>query len=180
MPLTKTKKDNIMKKIKLIKKHIKDKSDKILHYCKQSITFVSKIPHFISITFFSNKHKTMPNTHKNTTFTRNQEVKKIGSFVNNEIILGKANGKYLFLNKSKHNVFAQTKTSKTTAIPMMKLLICEKSYIVNDIKLQLFSTTSKYRQQISNKVFLWNPDSQKGLSHRYNPLNAIEDSCTIC
>lgn len=170
-----------MKKFKLIKKHIKDKSDKILHYCKQSITFIDKIPRLILITLFSKKHKAMPDAHKNTSFTRNQEVKKIGSFVKNEMIIGKANSNYLFLDGNKHHLaFAQTKSSKTTAMPMMKLVMCEKSDVVSDIKLQLFSITTKYQQSMGNKVLLWNPSSREGISHRYNPLNVIKDSRTTC
>ncbi len=138
--------------------------------------FISALP-FLFIVLFSIKQKKKPNTYGDARFASYKEVKKAGLFAKKGIFLGKAYGRYLFLDGFEHLiVFAPTGTGKTTTMTMMNLLTWKESCIVSDIKLQLFSTTSKYRQSIGNKVFLWNPGSREGISHCYNPLDVIVDS----
>lgn len=140
--------------------------------------FISAFP-FILIALLTSKHKKKPNTYGDARFATYKEVKKAGLFAKKGIFLGKAYGRYLFLDGYEHLiVFAPTGTGKTTTLTMMNLLTWKESCIVSDIKLQLFSTTSKYRQSIGNKVFLWNPGSREGISHCYNPLDVIVDNRT--
>ncbi len=138
--------------------------------------FISTIP-FIFVALLTIKHKKKPNTYGDARFATYKEVKKAGLFAKKGIFLGKAYGKYLFLDGYEHLiVFAPTGTGKTTTLTMMNLLTWKESCIVSDIKLQLFSTTSKYRESIGNKAFLWNPGSREGISHCYNPLDVIVDN----
>ncbi len=137
---------------------------------------ISTLP-FLFIVLFSIKQKKKPNTYGDARFATYKEVSKAGLFAKKGIFLGKAYGRYLFLDGYEHLiVFAPTGTGKTTTMTMMNLLTWKESCIVSDIKLQLFSTTSKYRQSIGNKVFLWNPGSREGISHCYNPLDVIVDN----
>lgn len=93
-------------------------------------------------------------------------VKKAGLFSEQGIILGKIFGKTLCLDGYEHvTLFAPTGLGKTVTLTIINLLYWKDSAVVNDIKLTLFEHTSKYRQDMGQKVFLWNPASPKGITH---------------
>lgn len=91
------------------------------------------------------------------------------------VIVGKRGHDSLYSNGFEHLlVFAPSGAGKTTSISMPNLFHFPYSCVVNDVKLTLFNTTSKYRETtLGHQCYLWNLSSKEGQTHRYNPLSNI-------
>lgn len=99
---------------------------------------------------------------------------KDGKIDNNGIIIGMYNNQLLrFGGQQFVALGAPTRSGKGVGIVIPNLLDYPNSCVVQDIKLECFEYTSKYRKEILKQdIFLFNPYSFK--THRYNPLFYID------
>ena len=103
-----------------------------------------------------------------------QEINKAGLFARDGLILGKYKGKYLISDTPTHCiVIAPTRSGKGVGIVVPNLLNWPDSLICLDIKHENFRKTAGFRKEHGHDVFMWSPLDQNGLSHRYNPLDAV-------
>lgn len=103
-----------------------------------------------------------------------QEIKNAGLFAKEGIILGKYKDKYLISSSLTHCiVIAPTRSGKGVGIVLPNLLNWPDSLICLDIKHENFRKTAGFRESHGHDVFMWSPLDQNGLSHRYNPLDAV-------
>ncbi|EEZ95944.1 type IV secretory system conjugative DNA transfer family protein [Legionella longbeachae] len=91
------------------------------------------------------------------------------------ILIGKKYGVPLWSNGFEHVlVFAPTGSGKTRSIGIPNLLKYPYSIVCNDVKLTMYQTTARYREQVlGQKCFCWAPTDEQGNTHRYNPLAMI-------
>jgi type IV secretion system protein VirD4 len=103
------------------------------------------------------------------------EIKKAGLFKKKGMLLGDYKGKYLCEYSFQHVLlFAPTGSGKGVGFVIPNLLFWDESVIVHDIKLENYELTSGYRFKVmKQKVFLWNPADQQGITHCYNPMDWI-------
>jgi type IV secretion system protein VirD4 len=104
-----------------------------------------------------------------------QEMKKAKLFEKKGFMLGKYKGRYLVEYSFQHILlFAPTGSGKGVGFVIPNLLFWDESVIVHDIKLENYEKTSGYRYSVlKQKVFLWNPADQKGVTHCYNPMDWV-------
>lgn len=116
-------------------------------------------------------------------FANSADIRKMGLFPkkgkdgkidNNGIIIGMYNNQLLrFGGQQFVALGAPTRSGKGVGIVIPNLLDYPNSCVVQDIKLECFEYTSKYRKEILKQdIFLFNPYSFK--THRYNPLYYID------
>ena len=93
------------------------------------------------------------------------------------ILIGKKYGVPLWSNGFEHVlVFAPTGSGKTRSIGIPNLLKYPYSVVCNDVKMTMYQTTARYREQVlGQKCFCWAPTDEQGNTHRYNPLAMISD-----
>ncbi|MCZ6156844.1 type IV secretory system conjugative DNA transfer family protein [Campylobacter ureolyticus] len=119
----------------------------------------------------------------NARFANSADIRKMGLFPkkgkdgkidNNGIIIGMYNNQLLrFGGQQFVALGAPTRSGKGVGIVIPNLLDYPNSCVVQDIKLECFEYTSKYRKEILKQdIFLFNPYSFK--THRYNPLYYID------
>ena len=71
-------------------------------------------------------------------------------------------------------MLAPTGTGKGVSFVIPNLLNWKNSAIVHDIKLENYELTSGYRKnELKQKIFVWNPMAKDGLTNCYNPLDWI-------
>jgi type IV secretion system protein VirD4 len=104
-----------------------------------------------------------------------REMRKANLFLKKGMLLGDYKGKYLVEYTFQHVLlFAPTGSGKGVGFVIPNLLFWEDSVIVHDIKLENYELTSGYRfKKLKQKVFLWNPADQQGITHCYNPMDWI-------
>lgn len=122
--------------------------------------------------------------HGESRFARPGEVAKAGLFAKTGIIVGKLGRRFLMFSGMQFVLLAApTRSGKGVGIVVPNLLNWPESVVVQDVKLENFLITSKYRAKYT-KVYLFNPfaiteDAEgnplHGRSHRYNPLGYISD-----
>lgn len=122
--------------------------------------------------------------HGNARFASRAEVAKAGLFAETGIIVGKLGRKFLMFAGAQFVLLAApTRSGKGVGIVVPNLLNWPESVVVQDVKLENYLITSKYRSKYS-KVYLFNPfaisedadgNPLHGRSHRYNPLGYISD-----
>lgn len=126
------------------------------------------------IFYFQNR---IPTIYGDAHFATFVEAQKAGLFARRGILLGKKWGRYLCIDGHEHViVFAPSGSGKTRGISIPNLLTWQDSVICNDVKLELYKKTSDFRQKYGQKCYLWNPASQDGNSHCYNPLDLIRNN----
>lgn len=104
-----------------------------------------------------------------------KEMKQAKLFEKKGMLLGQYKGKYLVEYSFQHALlFAPTGSGKGVGFVIPNLLFWEESTIVHDIKLENYEKTSGYRFKVlKQKVFLWNPADQDGITHCYNPMDWV-------
>ncbi|MCB2081803.1 MAG: type IV secretory system conjugative DNA transfer family protein, partial [Rickettsiales bacterium] len=112
--------------------------------------------------------------HGDAKWATETEIRKAGLRSKKGILVGQTSRGYLIAPGFQHALlFAPTGSGKGVGFVIPNLLFWEESCVVHDIKLENYELTSGYRQQMGQKVFLWNPASPEGISHCYNPLDWV-------
>ncbi len=104
------------------------------------------------------------------------EIKKIGLFANDGMLLGEYKPSKYFIAKDYQHVllFAPTGSGKGVGFVIPNLLFWKESVLVHDIKLENYELTSGYRFNVlKQKCYTWAPADPEGFSHCYNPLDWI-------
>lgn len=104
-----------------------------------------------------------------------KELKQAKLFEKKGMLLGKYKNQYLVEYSFQHCLlFAPTGSGKGVGFVIPNLLFWHESVIVHDIKLENYEKTSGYRFKVlKQKVFLWNPADQQGITHCYNPMDWV-------
>ncbi|MBO4957103.1 MAG: type IV secretory system conjugative DNA transfer family protein [Rickettsiales bacterium] len=104
-----------------------------------------------------------------------KEIKQAKLFEKRGMLLGKYKNQYLVEYSFQHCLlFAPTGSGKGVGFVIPNLLFWPESVIVHDIKLENYELTSGYRFKVlKQKVFLWNPADQQGITHCYNPMDWV-------
>lgn len=114
--------------------------------------------------------------HGEARFANAAEIEKAGLFGNTGIIIGKLKNRFLMFPGMQFVLLAApTRSGKGVGIVVPNLLNFSESAVVLDVKLENFQITSKFRAQHGQAVYLFNPFSKVGQTHRYNPLGYISD-----
>lgn len=103
----------------------------------------------------------------NAHFANTLEIAQAGFFKKTpeSIIIGKAQQAPLYANGFEHVlIFAPSGSGKTTSISIPNLLHFPYSCVVNDVKLTLFNTTAKYREEIFKNRCYCCPNHRKLIS----------------
>lgn len=104
-----------------------------------------------------------------------KEIREMGLRKDKGMLMGNCKGKYLIEYTFQHVLlFAPTGSGKGVGFVIPNLLFWEDSVIVHDIKGENYELTSGYRfKGMKQKVFVWNPADQQGITHCYNPLDWV-------
>ena len=107
-----------------------------------------------------------------------KEITKAGLRLKKGMLMGMYKKKYLIEHTYQHTLlFAPTGSGKGVGFVIPNLLFWEESVIVHDIKLENYELTSGFRFKVlKQKVFLWNPADQQGITHCYNPMDWVSKS----
>lgn len=113
--------------------------------------------------------------HGNARWASLRDIKKMGLRSKHGVLLGKFKNKLLIAEGFQHILlFAPTGSGKGVGFVIPNLLFWKDSVIVHDIKLENYELTSGWRKNnMKQKVFLWNPADPDGISHCYNPMDWI-------
>lgn len=130
----------------------------------------------IALIFLVLSLKTKKSQFGEARFANDNEIKAMKLYGDKGIIIGKYKGKFLrFSSQQFVALGAPTRSGKGVGVVIPNLLEWSESAVVQDIKQECFSYTSKYRKEILKQdVFLFNPFSRQ--THRYNPLTYIDMS----
>lgn len=116
----------------------------------------------------------VPALHGDARFAFASEVREAGLMSAAGIIVGKYHGRFLqFPGQQFCLLAAPTRSGKGVSMVTPNLLNWPDSCVVLDIKLENFLLTSKFRADHGQKVFLFNPFAEDGLTHRWNPLDGV-------
>ena len=114
-------------------------------------------------------------------FANTAEIRKAGLLdpkggLDKTILVGKKNGRYLTYGGYQFVILAApTRSSKGVGIVVPNCLNYSDSLVVLDIKGENFDITSGFRAKHGQKVYLFAPFDEAGVTHRYNPLEYISD-----
>lgn len=113
--------------------------------------------------------------HGEARFASHDEIQQAGLYGERGVIVGKVGKRYLIYGGQEFVLLAApTRSGKGVSIVLPNLLHYEESVVVLDIKMENFAYTSKFRQAHGHHVFLFNPFSTGGQTHRWNPLDAVD------
>lgn len=114
-------------------------------------------------------------------FANTAEIRKAGLLdpkggLDKTILVGKKNGRYLTYGGYQFVILAApTRSGKGVGIVVPNCLNYSDSLVVLDIKGENFDITSGFRAKHGQKVHLFAPFDEAGVTHRYNPLEYISD-----
>lgn len=114
-------------------------------------------------------------------FANTAEIRKAGLLdpkggLDKTILVGKQNGRYLTYGGYQFVILAApTRSGKGVGIVVPNCLNYSDSLVVLDIKGENFDITSGFRAKHGQKVYLFAPFDEAGVTHRYNPLEYISD-----
>lgn len=114
-------------------------------------------------------------------FANTAEIRKAGLLdpkggLDKTILVGTKNGRYLTYGGYQFVILAApTRSGKGVGIVVPNCLNYSDSLVVLDIKGENFDITSGFRAKHGQKVYLFAPFDEAGVTHRYNPLEYISD-----
>ena len=114
-------------------------------------------------------------------FANTAEIRKAGLLdpkggLDKTILVGKKNGRYLTYGGYQFVILAApTRSGKGVGIVVPNCLNYSDALVVLDIKGENFDITSGFRAKHGQKVYLFAPFDEAGVTHRYNPLEYISD-----
>jgi type IV secretion system protein VirD4 len=112
--------------------------------------------------------------HGEARFASHDEIQQAGLYGERGMIVGKVGKRYLVYGGQEFVLLAApTRSGKGVSIVLPNLLHYDESVVVLDIKMENFAYTSKFRQAHGHHVYLFNPFSTDGQTHRWNPLDAV-------
>lgn len=112
----------------------------------------------------------------NTAEIRNAGLLDPKGGLDKTILVGKKNGRYLTYGGYQFVILAApTRSGKGVGIVIPNCLNFSDSLVVLDIKGENFDITSGFRAKHGQKVYLFAPFDENGVTHRYNPLEYISD-----
>lgn len=112
----------------------------------------------------------------NTAEIRNAGLLAPKGGLDKTILVGKKNGRYLTYGGYQFVILAApTRSGKGVGIVIPNCLNFSDSLVVLDIKGENFDITSGFRAKHGQKVYLFAPFDENGVTHRYNPLEYISD-----
>ena len=110
-----------------------------------------------------------------------REITKARLFAKTGVILGKFKNQYLISDHPTHSIIvAPTRSGKGVGIVVPNLLNWPGSVICFDVKHENYRKTAGFRKEHGHDVFMWSPMDEHGLSHRYNPLDAVSKDPHQC
>ncbi len=113
--------------------------------------------------------------HGEARFASHDEIQQAGLYGERGVIVGKVGRRYLVYGGQEFVLLAApTRSGKGVSIVLPNLLHYDESVVVLDIKMENFAYTSKFRQAHGHHVYLFNPFSADGQTHRWNPLDAVD------
>ncbi|MDI3461852.1 MAG: Coupling protein VirD4, ATPase required for T-DNA transfer [Nitrospira sp.] len=113
--------------------------------------------------------------HGEARFASHDEIQQAGLYGERGLIIGKIGRRYLVYGGQEFVLLAApTRSGKGVSIVLPNLLHYDDSVVVLDIKMENFAYTSKFRQAHGHRVFLFNPFSTDGQTHRWNPLDGVD------
>lgn len=118
-------------------------------------------------------------------FANTAEIRKAGLLdpkggLDKTILVGKKNGRYLTYGGYQFVILAApTRSGKGVGIVVPNCLNYSDSLVVLDIKGENFDITSGFRAKHGQKVYLFAPFDEAGVTHRYNPLEYISDGTAL-
>ena len=139
------------------------------------LVYIGVIFKYRDVIFSWRPFKQQENQHGNAHWATEREVKKMGLRSKKGMLLGVYKGKYLIEYSFQHALlFAPTGSGKGVGFVIPNLLFWDESVIVHDVKAENYEKTSGYRFQVlKQKVFVWNPSDQDGITHCYNPMDWV-------
>lgn len=128
--------------------------------------------------------KSRPSQYGQARFAKAAEIRKAGLFDDDGdgIIIGRLGKKYL--KAGRHNfphvmLAAPTGSGKGVGVVIPNLFNWNHSLIVLDIKKENWMLTAGFRQSHGHDVYLFDPASPTGLTHRWNPLAHVHDDPAV-
>ncbi|MBS0165371.1 MAG: type IV secretory system conjugative DNA transfer family protein [Nitrospira sp.] len=113
--------------------------------------------------------------HGEARFATHDEIQQAGLYGERGVIIGKVGKRYLVYGGQEFVLLAApTRSGKGVSIVLPNLLHYDESVVVLDIKMENFAYTSKFRQAHGHHVYLFNPFTTDGQTHRWNPLDAVD------
>jgi type IV secretion system protein VirD4 len=92
-----------------------------------------------------------------------------------ERLMGHKKGRYIYLGGGEPvALHARTGSGKSVSMTMPNCFTWKGSLVVLDVKGEAFKHTAGYRAQMGQKVYLFDPASKEGRSHRWNPFSTID------
>lgn len=112
--------------------------------------------------------------HGKAGFARKSEIKKAGLLADKGILCGRLGKEYLYFDGTEHVIlYAPTRSGKGVGVVIPNLLTWQDSVVVLDIKKENWFKTAGFRKAHGIDVFLFDPDEENGVTHRYNPLTYV-------
>jgi type IV secretion system protein VirD4 len=114
--------------------------------------------------------------HGDARFAGRHDLARAGLFKDDPlgIVLGKFHGGLLRLGGQHHVLLtAPTRSGKTVGVAIPVLLTYQGSVVALDIKGELYTLTSGWRQAQGQKVYVWAPYAEDRRGHRFNPLQCV-------
>ena len=113
--------------------------------------------------------------HGEARFATHDEIQQAGLYGVRGVIVGKMERRYLVYGGQEFVLLAApTRSGKGVSIVLPNLLHYDDSVVVLDIKMENFAYTSKFRQAHGHHVYLFNPFSTDGQTHRWNALDGVD------
>src|SRR5882762_2482817 len=121
--------------------------------------------------------------HGDSRFARTRDIARAGLFAPGGIILGRFGGwgrfggRLLVLGgQTGVALAAQPGAGKGVGVVIPNLLTWVGSVVCTDPKIENYLVTAGFRRAMGHQVYLFNPLSPEGRTHRWNPLDYVSDA----
>lgn len=111
--------------------------------------------------------------HGDARFARFPEVRKSGLLGDRGIVVGRYRRRFLMLDGQHFALLcAPTRSGKGAGVVIPNMLTWPDSAVVNDLKGEVYKASAGFRA-CHQRVYLWDPFTETGDSHRFNPLSYV-------